>query len=180
MEIWIQCDTNIELKLYITIYVGQWPTVRGPVVLPYILKTIWWTNVIIGILDPFDAKINHIKYMWGNDSDLYLEDVLMEECWTDTLSLTYNYICRSMAYILWYSDSALYFQYYLMNKPHLWILVLIWAIDPYFMIEILNHLPVSAKFDTKICVNVARLEIGQLFTQATRRGHPCTLDTFLV
>ena len=29
-------------------------------------------------------------------------------------------------------------------------------------------------------VNLAKLEIGQLFTQGTRRGHPCTLDTFLV
>ena len=36
------------------------------------------------------------------------------------------------------------------------------------------------KFDTKILVNVARLEIGQLFTKGTRRGHHCTLDTFLV
>ena len=50
---------------------------------------------------------------------------------------------------------------------------------------ILNHLPISAykgmlKFDKEIFVNVARLEIGQLFTQGTRRGHPCTLDTFLV
>ena len=50
---------------------------------------------------------------------------------------------------------------------------------------ILNHLPVSAysgvlKFDMKIFVNVPRLEIGQLFIHGMRRGHPCTLDTFLV
>ena len=50
---------------------------------------------------------------------------------------------------------------------------------------ILNHLPISAysgvlKFDMKTFVNVARLEICQLFTQGMRRGHPCTLDTFLV
>ena len=32
----------------------------------------------------------------------------------------------------------------------------------------------------KIFVNLARLEIGQLFTQGTRRGHPCTLDIFVV
>ena len=32
----------------------------------------------------------------------------------------------------------------------------------------------------KIFVDVARLEIGQLFTKGARRGHPCTLDTFLV
>ena len=36
------------------------------------------------------------------------------------------------------------------------------------------------KFDMKIFVNVARLEIGQLFTQGTRLGHPCTLETFPV
>ena len=35
-----------------------------------------------------------------------------------TLSLTYKYICKSKTYISWYSDSALYLQYYLMNKPH--------------------------------------------------------------
>ena len=29
-------------------------------------------------------------------------------------------------------------------------------------------------------MNVARLDIGKLFTQSMRRGHPCTLDTFLV
>ena len=29
-------------------------------------------------------------------------------------------------------------------------------------------------------MNIARLEIGQLFTQGAKRGHPCTLDTFLV
>ena len=48
---------------------------------------------------------------------------------------------------------------------------------------ILNHLPISTysgvlKIDMKIFVNVARLEIGWLFTQGTRRGHLCTLDTF--
>ena len=50
---------------------------------------------------------------------------------------------------------------------------------------ILNHLPISAysgvlKFDMKIFVNVARLEIDQLFTQGKKRGPPCTLDTFPV
>ena len=40
----------------------------GQRILPYnILKTIWWTNVIIGILDPCDAKIYHIKCMWVSD-----------------------------------------------------------------------------------------------------------------
>ena len=54
-----------------------------------------------------------------------------------------------------------------------------------FMPQWAYHLHFSAyggllKFDMKIFVNVARLEIGQLFTQGTRWWHPCTLDTFLV
>ena len=36
------------------------------------------------------------------------------------------------------------------------------------------------KFDIKLSVNEAMLEVGQLFTQGARRAHPCTLDTFLV
>ena len=32
----------------------------------------------------------------------------------------------------------------------------------------------------KMFVNVARLDIGQLFTLSARCGHLCTLDTFLL
>ena len=171
-----------------TIYEGQCLIFHGPVILPYILKTIWWTNVIIGILDPCDAKIYHIKCMWvrylpfmvqwlcliswrlfdglmlywrywfnGTQTlnwNIYIGQwpifhgpvilpYILQTIWCQqptfcgpviltydggmldwrywfsvTLSLTYNYICRSVTFILWFSDSALYFQYYLMNKPH--------------------------------------------------------------
>ena len=106
----------------------------------------------------------------------------MEECCTEdtdrwfsaTLSLTYNYICRSVTYILCNSDSALYFEYYLMNKPHSLDIGSDMGHWPVFHdLAILNHLPISAysgslEFDMKIFVNAARLEIGQLFTQGTR------------
>ena len=49
------------------LYVGQWPTYLGPVILPYILKSSWWTIVIIGILIPCDAKNCLIKSMWVSD-----------------------------------------------------------------------------------------------------------------
>ena len=72
-----------------------------------------------------------------------------------------------------------------MNKPHSLDIGSDIGHQPVFLAEeILNHLPVSAcsgvKFDMKIFVNVARLEIGQLLSQGTRQGHQCTLDTFLV
>ena len=80
-----------------------------------------------------------------------------------TQTLTRNYVCRSVTYISWSSDFALYQDF----------------------LAILNYLLISAysgllKFEMKMFVNIARLDIGQLFTQRVRRGHLCTLDTFLV
>ena len=50
---------------------------------------------------------------------------------------------------------------------------------------ILNYLRISAysdllKFDMKMFKIIARLDIGHLFIQSAKRGHQCTLDTFLV
>ena len=114
----------------------------------YIVKTIWWTNVINGILDPCNAKIHHIKCMWivtyiswSSDSDVswrcFDGGMLDWKYWFNViLSLTYKYICRSVTYTLWYSDSALYFQYYWMNRPHSWnIGSAIWIINLYYMIK---------------------------------------------
>ena len=63
-----------------------------------------------------------------------------------------------------------------MNKPHSLDIGFDMVNWPVFHdLAILNHLPVSAysgllKFDTKIFVNVARLEIGQLLTQCEVRA----------
>ena len=48
-------------------YIGELPIFHGPVILPYILKTICWTNAIIGILVPCDAKVYLIKCLWVSD-----------------------------------------------------------------------------------------------------------------
>ena len=51
------------------VYVGHWPIFYGPAILLHILKTIWWRNVVLGIMDHCDSKIDLVKYMWV--SDLY-------------------------------------------------------------------------------------------------------------
>ena len=68
---------NITLEIHLT---SVHVYFHGPVILSYILKTVCWTNAIIGILVPCDAKIYLIKYMWVSDLDfvLYLEDYLMD------------------------------------------------------------------------------------------------------
>ena len=49
--------------------VYQWPIFYGPAILLHILKTIWWRNVSLRIMDHCDSKIDIVKYMWV--SDLY-------------------------------------------------------------------------------------------------------------
>ena len=51
------------------VYVGQWPIFYGPAILLHILKTVWWGNIVLGILDHCDSKIDLVKYVWV--SDLY-------------------------------------------------------------------------------------------------------------
>ena len=46
------------------IYLGQCPILHGPVNLLNILKTVWWRNVILGIMDQFNKKIDLIKYIY--------------------------------------------------------------------------------------------------------------------
>ena len=49
------------------VYIGQWPIFYGPAILLNILKTIWWRNIVLGIMDQCDSKIDLVKYMWVND-----------------------------------------------------------------------------------------------------------------
>ena len=65
-----QCDPNFDLKINISQYVTQRLTstsIYGPVILLHVLKTIWWRNVVLGIMGQCDTKIDLVKYMWLND-----------------------------------------------------------------------------------------------------------------
>ena len=46
------------------VYVGQGPIFYDPAILLHILKTIWWRNVALGIMDHCNSKIDLVKYMW--------------------------------------------------------------------------------------------------------------------
>ena len=96
-----------------------------------ILKNIWWTNAIIRILVPCDAKIYLIKCMWVSDLHFMVQwfsliswrlfDGLMlywRYWFSETQTLNWNYISRSVTYISWSSDFALYLEDYLMDKCH--------------------------------------------------------------
>ena len=80
-------------------YVGQWPTFHYPVILSYILKTIWWINVVLEVL------INV------------------------TQTLNWNYVCRPVTCISWSSDFVLYLEDYLMDKCHNWNIGSMWCKD---------------------------------------------------
>ena len=89
-------------------YVGQWPIFHGPVILLYILKTIWWTIVLNGILVPCDAKVYLIKSMLVSDIHFMVQWFcriswrlfdglkLYRRYWFSvTQTLNWKYICRS-------------------------------------------------------------------------------------
>ena len=80
----------------LTISRSLWPIFHGSVILPYILNTICWINVTPGIL------------------------VLV------TWLLTSKYISVGVTYISWFSDFALYLEYYLLDKCHTWDISSLW------------------------------------------------------
>ena len=47
------------------VYVGRWPVFYGPAILLHILKTIWWRNVVLGIMDQCDSKDRPYKIYVG-------------------------------------------------------------------------------------------------------------------
>ena len=106
--------------------VSQWPTFHGPVILFYILNTILWLNVIIGILVPCDAKIYLIKCMWVSDLHFMVQNVVVE------MLIQYDTNVDPklhMTYIPWSSDFALYLEDYFMVKCHNWDIGSMWCKD---------------------------------------------------
>ena len=111
------------------------------------------------ILVPCDAKIYLIKCMWVSDLHLMVHwfciiswrlfDVLMlywRYQFSVTQTLKWNYICRSVTYISWSSDFALYPEDYLMDKCHncklldpcdakIYHIKCMWVSDLHFMIQ---------------------------------------------
>ena len=122
------------------IYIGQWPIFHGPVILCCILKTIWWANVIIEILDPCDAKIYLIKSMWVSDLHFMVQclSYILKTIWWMNNVLEILIQCDkkidlklylSVTYILWSSDFVLYTEDYLMDKCHKWDIGSMWCHD---------------------------------------------------
>ena len=48
------------------VYVCQWPIFYGSAILLHILKSIWWRNVVLGIMDQCYSKIDLVKYICGS------------------------------------------------------------------------------------------------------------------
>ena len=164
--------------------------------MPYSLKTIWWTNVIIGILDPCDAKIYHIKCMWVSDLHFMVQwfdliswktfwwrNVVLKiliQCsikydlqiymWVSNLYFVVQWFC--FIYSVLFDEQASFFGYWFSA---------IWALT---CISWFNNFESFTYFCLKWFVEVWYENIcewiGQLFAEGVRWGHPCTLDTFLV
>ena len=61
-QIMRKCDPNLDLKINTDKYRSTWPVFHGLVILLNILKIVWLMNIINGIMDQCDTKIDLIKY----------------------------------------------------------------------------------------------------------------------
>ena len=112
LGIFVQCAIKIEM------YIGHWPIFHSPVIVPNIWKTIWWTNIILGILLPCGTNINPIKCMWisglhytasdFNRSFFWWMNAVLRYWFSVTKTLTSNFIYRMVTYTSWSIDFALY------------------------------------------------------------------------
>ena len=108
------------------IYEEQWPIFHSPVIKLNILKTIWCSNGVLGIVNQYGTKINLIKYMYMWVNDLYymvryfmvqwfLPYIFKNIWWINVIcgtmdqcdaKIDFIIVCRSVAYISWSNDFA--------------------------------------------------------------------------
>ena len=164
-----------------------WPIFHGPVILRYILKSIWmlsfdvWTSYF-GIMrhydQTFDLKINvghcdlYFMVQWFCLISWRLFDVCRSyfEIWISmTRGLTSKYMKVIVTYILWSSDFALYLEDYLMYENHYWDYDSLWpdvwqqnkcrSLLPIF------HGPVILRYILRTiwCMNIILQDYGSLW-----------------
>ena len=107
---------------FMYMYVDHWPIFYGPVILPYILKTIWWTNVIIRTLVPCDAKIYLIKCMCFSDLHFMLQwfCLILKTIWWLNVVLEILIQCdTNIDFRLYMEVSDLYFMVHWFCLIHL-------------------------------------------------------------
>ena len=128
-----QYDQMFDLK----IFVGHWPIFHGPVILPYILKTICCMNIILWDYESVWHNIwpqNKCRSLWPifHGPEIlpyilktigYMNTILWdyESVWPNVWPQN---ICRTLTYISWSSDFALYLENYSVAEHHtlgLWV-----------------------------------------------------------
>ena len=60
----------MTIRLTSQVYVGQCPIFYGPMVLLHVLKTIYSSKVVLGMIDQCHSETDLVNYMWL--SDLYI------------------------------------------------------------------------------------------------------------
>ena len=104
---------HIDWPYQVYVHVGQLPIFYGWEILLHILKTISWRNIVFGIMDQCDSKIDLVKYMWVSDlfsmvhwfyfislSDLFLWNGAVRgySCPSGYLSSFYLFLISSVTY----------------------------------------------------------------------------------
>ena len=98
------------------IYLGHWPIFYGPLILSYIFKTIWWRNIILGIMpmDQCDAKIDLIKYrsVYIGQWPIFCGPVILLIISWRLFILPANYVCEGYTVFMLSVCDILVLQYH--------------------------------------------------------------------
>ena len=129
-----QYDTTFDLKNKCR---SLWPIFHGPVILPYILKTVWCMNIILQDYESVWPNIwhqNKCRSLWPIFHGPVILPYILKTVWCMNIILQdYESVwpdiwpqnkCRSFWHILWPSDFALYLEAYLIYEHHtlgLWV-----------------------------------------------------------
>ena len=120
---------NIILWDYKSVWPDVWLKIfHGPVILPYILKTVWCMNIILQDYESVWPDIwpqNKCRSLWPIfHGPVILPYILKSICCMNTILGDYESVwpnvwpknkCRSLTYISWSSDFALYLEKRCMN-----------------------------------------------------------------
>ena len=118
-------------------YRSLWPIFHGPVILPYILKTVWCMNILLRNYESVWLDVWHknkcrsrwpifhgpvilpyiLKTIWCMNIILWDYESVWHDIWPENK-------CRSLWHISWSSDFTLYLEDYLIFEHHtlgLWV-----------------------------------------------------------
>ena len=130
---WSDMARSCDIDLWVMKWRSAWPIFHGPVILPYIFKTIWCMNIILRDYESVWPEVwpqNKCRSLWPIFYGPVILPCILKTIWCMNIIIwDYESVlcdvwpknnCMSLwpIYISWSSDFALYLEHYLIYEQH--------------------------------------------------------------